>query len=79
MLTAQKKAFEKLGWLPKTSLEELINEMIISDLEIAKKVVKFLLPSLTLTIIILFFAFSPILTRELQNDLRNLLSLKINN
>ena len=37
LLGNPKKAFEKLGWIPKTSLEELINEMIISDLQIAKK------------------------------------------
>ena len=37
LLGNPKKAYEKLGWVPKTSLEELINEMIISDLEIANK------------------------------------------
>lgn len=31
------KAFKKLGWKPKTSLEELVADMVRSDLEIAKK------------------------------------------
>lgn len=31
------KAFNQLGWRPKTSLEELVAEMVRSDLEIAKK------------------------------------------
>jgi len=37
LLGNPEKAFKKLGWVPKTSLEDLVNEMIISDLEIAKK------------------------------------------
>lgn len=31
------KAFDQLGWRPKTSLEELVAEMVRADLEIAKK------------------------------------------
>ena len=31
------KAFKKLGWTPRTSLEELIEEMIKNDKKIAKK------------------------------------------
>ncbi len=30
------KAFEKLGWKPRTGIEELVNEMIDADIEIAK-------------------------------------------
>ena len=32
-----KKAFNKLGWEPKKSLEELVEEMINEDLKMAKK------------------------------------------
>ena len=32
-----KKAFHKLGWKPKKTLEELVEEMINEDLKIAKK------------------------------------------
>ena len=42
-----------------------------------KKGVKFLLPLLTIIIMILFFVFSPIFTGELQNNLRNLFPQKI--
>ncbi len=31
------KAKEKLGWVPKTTLQELVSEMALADLEIAKK------------------------------------------
>ena len=31
------KAFNKLGWRPKTTLEELVAEMVRSDLEIARR------------------------------------------
>ena len=31
------KANKKLGWVPKTTLEELVSEMIKSDKELAKK------------------------------------------
>lgn len=31
------KAYQKLGWRPKTSLDELVSEMVLADLEIAKK------------------------------------------
>ena len=31
------KAFNKLGWRPKTTLEELVAEMVRSDLETAKR------------------------------------------
>ena len=37
LLGDPRKAFEKLGWEPKISLEELISEMIESDLREAKK------------------------------------------
>ena len=30
------KAFDKLGWKPQTSIEELVNEMIDADIEIAR-------------------------------------------
>ncbi len=42
-----------------------------------KKGVKFLIPLVTISIIILFFIFSPIFTGELQNSLRNLFPQKI--
>ncbi|MCQ9200711.1 MAG: O-antigen ligase family protein [Prochlorococcus marinus CUG1437] len=44
---------------------------------IGKKGFKFFLPLLTITIIILFFLFSPIFEGELQNNLRNLLPTSI--
>ena len=44
---------------------------------IGKKGVKFFLPLLTITIIVLFFLFSPIFEGELQNNLRNLLPREI--
>ena len=44
---------------------------------IGKKGFKFFLPLLTITIIILFFLFSPIFEGELQNNLRNLLPRSI--
>ena len=31
------KAKEKLGWVPKTTLQELVSEMVLADLEIAKQ------------------------------------------
>ena len=31
------KAKEKLGWVPKTTLQELVSEMVLADLETAKK------------------------------------------
>lgn len=31
------KAKEKLGWVPKTTLQEMVSEMVLADLEIAKK------------------------------------------
>jgi len=31
------KAREKLGWFPKTTVDELAREMVLSDLEIAKR------------------------------------------
>ena len=37
LLGDPQKAFKKLGWSPKTNLEELISEMLKSDLEEAKK------------------------------------------
>ena len=37
LLGKWKQAKEELGWEPKTSLEELIKEMIIHDKEEAKK------------------------------------------
>tara|TARA_B100000941_G_C28484006_1_gene543895 strand:- start:527 stop:1672 length:1146 start_codon:yes stop_codon:yes gene_type:complete len=37
LLGNPKKAFEKLGWMPKTKLEELISEMIEFDKEEARK------------------------------------------
>ncbi len=42
-----------------------------------KKGVKFLLPLVTIIIMILFFVFSPIFSGELQNNLRNLFPQKI--
>ena len=44
---------------------------------LGKKVIKFLLPIITITILIVFFLFSPIFESELQNSLRNLLLGKI--
>jgi len=44
---------------------------------LGKKVFKFCLPLMTITIVILFFLFSPIFDGELQNSLRNLLTGKI--
>ena len=44
---------------------------------IGKKGLKFFLPLLTITILILFFLFSPIFEGELQNNLRNLLPRSI--
>ena len=44
---------------------------------IGKKGVRFILPLLTIIILILFFLFSPIFTGELQNSIRNLLPGKI--
>ena len=44
---------------------------------LGKKVFKFCLPLITITILILFFLFSPIFDGELQNSLRNLLPGKI--
>ncbi len=43
---------------------------------LGKKVFKFCLPLITITILILFFLFSPIFDGELQNSLRNLLPVK---
>ena len=37
LLGDSKKAHEKLGWKPRTSLETMIQEMVIKDLEEAKK------------------------------------------
>ena len=34
------KAFEKLGWKPSTSIEQLVNEMIDADIKLAKQQVK---------------------------------------
>jgi len=31
------KAFNQLGWKPKTTLEELVAEMVRADLEVARK------------------------------------------
>ena len=31
------KAYSKLGWTPKTTLEELVAEMVATDVEEAKK------------------------------------------
>jgi len=31
------KASEKLGWVPKISFEELVAEMVLTDLQIAKR------------------------------------------
>tara|TARA_B100000900_G_scaffold411917_1_gene432585 strand:- start:13 stop:1329 length:1317 start_codon:yes stop_codon:yes gene_type:complete len=42
-----------------------------------KKGVKFFLPLVTIAVMILFFAFSPIFNGELQNNLRNLFPQKI--
>ena len=42
-----------------------------------KRGVKYLLPFITITIIILFFVFSPIFTGDLQNNLRSLFPQKI--
>ena len=44
---------------------------------LGKKGVKFFLPIITITILILFFLFSPIFEGELQNSLRTLLPSKI--
>ncbi len=44
---------------------------------LGKKGIKFFLPIITITILILFFLFSPIFEGELQNSLRNLLPGKI--
>ena len=44
---------------------------------IGKKGVKLFLPLLTITILVLFFLFSPIFEGELQNNLRNLLPREI--
>ena len=44
---------------------------------IGKKGVKFFLPLLTITILVLFFLFSPIFEGELQNNLRGLLPREI--
>ena len=60
--------FSRNGWLG------LFTSMPIV---IGKKGFKFLLPLLTITILILFFLFSPIFHGELQNVLNNLLPGKI--
>ncbi len=44
---------------------------------LGKKGIKFFLPIITITILILFFLFSPIFEGELQNNLRNLFPRKI--
>ncbi len=44
---------------------------------LGKKAIKFFLPIITITILILFFLFSPIFEGELQNSLKNLLPGKI--
>ena len=44
---------------------------------LGKKGIKFFLPTITITILILFFLFSPIFEGELQNSLRNLFPRKI--
>ena len=44
---------------------------------LGKKGIKFFLPIITITILILFFLFSPIFEGELQNSLRNLFPRKI--
>ncbi len=44
---------------------------------LGKKGIKFFLPIITITILVLFFLFSPIFEGELQNSLRNLFPRKI--
>ena len=60
--------FSRNGWLG------LFTSMPIV---LGKKGLKFFIPLITITILILFFLFSPIFYGELQNSLRNLLPGKI--